>query len=961
MFSRRFHTVTVLVSLISLLLPAAVVDGRSVLGVDLGSTYMKVALVRSGSPLEIVTNLHSKRKTEQMILFDQQQRFYGADANGLLQRKAQFTPTSMTEMLGRDLSHPNVQAMIDRHFPVQPTYNETRKGLSVEVPKAGTFTPEELVAMVLQHAVEISVAYAKEAGSDIPPPSDIVMTVPAYATQIERKAILDAAELAGLNVLTLIDETTAAALHYAMDKNFEEEKIFLYYNMGATSLQVSIVKLFQYELKSGLGKPKPVPALQVLAKTWDNTLGGLAWDQALVDHMVEEFNKSWQKASGDDSKDIRTVQRPMTKMRIAANKAKHVLSANTEYPINMDSLHDGVSLNMRVTREDFEKMTAPLLERAAKPVADALAAAELTISDLTGVELLGGGMRVPSVQAKLKEVLDPVVLGLHMNADESMALGAAFGGANVSTAFRVRPVGMVDITPFSQQISLSNLPAGEAEEEGKSGGWFQSSKKKEEETKDDDEQEEEEWNKKATLFKANSKVGVKKTIAFTHDKDVHCALDYSEADRHVEGQSMALERYEIGGVADFTKEIAEKGLEGKPKISLQFELSPSGITSLIKAEASIEETYTVEEEVEVDDDEDDEDANSTESATEESKDSEETAETEAEEKSEDKDEDASGDSENKTSDGEATKEDDKKTEEKPKKKKKVMVEKEKKRLHKRSLKVSTYYESDVQPHWADLLDESKAKLLEMDEKDKERVMLEESKNRVESYMFMVKNKLIDDEEEIATVSTEEQREECRKLAVDTEEWLEDDGYSADFPTMEDKYAELSAPFEKILLRLKEKTARPDMIEKVEKVLTKAEELLKKWETTMPQVTEEERGEVTEKIEGARTAIKELEEAQAAKEPHEDPAYMSAELVSKVTPVEKLMQRLSKKPKPKPQKKANETKSDNATDTNSTDSNATAEETTESSTDEESTADESDDSAKADEDADDADEESDDEL
>ena len=248
------------------------------------------------------------------------------------------------------------------------------------------------------------------------------------------KTLMDAAHLAGLNVLTLIDETTAAALYYAMDKTFEEEQIFLFYNLGAASLQVSIVKFFQYELKSGPGKPKPVPALQVLAKTWDATLGSLAWDNVLVEQFADEFNKAWHKATGDDTKDVRSVQRPMTILRLAASKAKEVLSANTEYLVQMNPLHDNVSLHLKVTRSEFEKVAESLLEGVVQPVVDALALADLTVANLTGVELLGGGMRVPSVQAKLAQALAPVELGFHMNADESMALGAAFAGANVSTA-----------------------------------------------------------------------------------------------------------------------------------------------------------------------------------------------------------------------------------------------------------------------------------------------------------------------------------------------------------------------------------------------------------------------------------------------------------------------------------------------------------------------------------------------
>jgi len=403
---------------------------------------------------------------------------------------------------------------------------------------------------------------------------------------------------------------------------------------------------------------------------------------------------------------------------------------------------------------------------------------------------------------------------------------------------------------------------------------------------------------------------------------------------------MTLDRFEIGGVAEFAKEIAAKGLEGKPKVSLQFELSPSGITSLLKAEASIEETYLVEEEVEVDDDEEDA-ANATGADSEDVADKDEKKTEDVADTDERKTEDVADTDEKKTDETDkanetedASAEEDPKNETKnetvvqvedlpKKKKKKITVEKEKKRLHKRTLKVSPYYESKVQPHWDELMAQSKAKLAEMDESDKKRIMLEESKNSVESYMYKVKNKLIDDEEELSTVSTEEQREECRKLSSDTELWLEDDGYSADYATMEDKYAELTAPFEKILLRLREKTARATMVAKLEEALKKTEELLVKWETTKPQVNEEEREKVTEKIATARAFIKEKEEAQAAKESHEDPAYLSADLVEKVTPVEALMQRLSKKPKPKPPKKElNETKSENATETNATDTSST---------------------------------------
>jgi hypoxia up-regulated 1 len=240
-------------------------------------------------------------------------------------------------------------------------------------------------------------------------------------------------------------------------------------------------------------------------------------------------------------------------------------------------------------------------------------------------------------------------------------------------------------------------------------------------------------------------------------------------------------------------------------------------------------------------------------------------------------------------------------------------------VHRRPLKLAVYHEGPVQPHSPELLQASKDKLLDMALRDKERIMLEESRNRLESYIYRVKNKLEDDADQLAKVSTEEQREECRKLAASAQEWMEEEGYGADFATMEDKYAELSVPFEKILLRLSELTARPAAVEALQKRLTEIEQLMEKWSTERPQVTEEERTGVLEKVEGVRKWISEQEEAQAAKKAHEDPAFLSSSVPIQTKAIEALVVRLSKKPKLKPAK--NETKADaNSTGTG----NATAE-------------------------------------
>lgn len=397
--------------------------------------------------------------------------------------------------------------MTDRHYPLTPKFNETRNGLYVMVDGKESYTPEELIAMVMTHAEEMTIAYGKEKGTELTSVQDCVLTVPSFATQAERQAYLDAAKLADFKVLGLIDENTAAALNFGMDKLYDEPQIYLFYNLGGSSLQVSVVKYDTYEVPESKysKKTKKVGSIEVLGKAWDSTLGGQAFDNRLVEYMADHFNREWQKARGH-KKDVRDIPRAMTKIRLQANKVKHVLSANSEIPVHMDSLHDDMALSMHLTRAQFEELCDDLMERAVVPVHDAIKMANMTLDDITAIELIGGAMRVPKVQADLSAALGDKELGLHINSDESMALGASFFGANISTAFRVRHVGLTDINPFPVKVSLNDLEEVEPPEG------------------------EDVWSKEATIFKASGKLGVKKTIAFTHDSDVHCALDYAEAD-----------------------------------------------------------------------------------------------------------------------------------------------------------------------------------------------------------------------------------------------------------------------------------------------------------------------------------------------------------------------------------------------------------------------------------------------
>ena len=391
-------------------------------------------------------------------------------------------------------------------------------------------------------------------------------------------------------MLDLVDETTAAALHYGLDRVDVDPQLALFYNMGAGSLQVSIVKYYSYDYKeTKYGASKTVGSLEVLGKGWDATLGGAAFDARLVDFMADEFNKLIDKPDYD----VRQYPRPMAKLRVQAIKAKQVLSANTEIGIHIDALHNDVTYKSKLTRAQFDNMCADLLERSIEPIRTALRTANVTLSQIDFVELIGGGMRVPAVQRRLTEFFtDKLELGLHLNSDESMALGAAFHGANVSTAFKVRRVGLTDVNPFPVQVELTDLPFEEDEEKkGMFGGLFAKKKKDGDIQEEEEETKEEEWFKRATLFPEFGRLGTKKTLAFTHDRDVHCAVDYVQDEEgqtnHLpEGTYTQISRYNVTGISKFAKEMAN--LDKKPKITLQFEMSSSGISGLVKAEATVE-------------------------------------------------------------------------------------------------------------------------------------------------------------------------------------------------------------------------------------------------------------------------------------------------------------------------------------------------------------------------------------
>merc|ERR1711988_1363224 len=425
-------------------------------------------------------------------------------------------------------------------------------------------------------------------------------------------------------------------------------------------------------------------------------------------------------------------------------------------------------------------------------------------------------------------------------------LGAAFRAANISTAFRVRKVGVQDISVFGVSLKLETLPS---KSEGFFGGLFGG--------KDDKKSEGgEEWSKQTAIYPRLSAVPSKaKTVAFNYDKDILCKIEYDEDSKLPEGTSKLLAVYNVTGVAEFAKETESKGL-GQPKVHLSFTLDSSGVVSLNKAEATVElppEEPTAEEKTAAKEEED--------AAQEESVSGEGEKSTDANADKSGTDQKANTDADADTKDGENStdstdsNETDSKTKKKDKKKEKKEKKKkvEKKDTHlRRTLTIEDNPTLISPPAWStDELAESRDKLAALDYEDRQRKAKEAALNELEGYVYKVKNRLMDDEAELSKVSTEEQRTSLSELASATSEWIDDEaGQDTDLTIYKEKLTDIRTPAEAMFKRYSELTDRSAAILKAREQLIGVKTTVGKWTETMPQVTEEEKSKLLDLVEKA---------------------------------------------------------------------------------------------------------------
>ncbi|PLN75087.1 Hsp70 chaperone Hsp88 [Aspergillus taichungensis] len=398
----------------------------SVVGIDFGAQSTKIGVARNKG-IDIITNEVSNRSTPTLVGFNARSRAIGEAAKTQETSNLKNTVGNLKRLIGRSFNDPDVQ--------LEQEYNTCRlcdvngqAGVEVSyLGKKETFNATQLVAMYLTKIRDITSKELKL------PVSDVTISVPAWFTDVQRRAMLDAGEIAGLKVLRLVNDTTATALGYGITKldlpgPEEKPRRVMFVDIGHSDYTASVVEFRKGELN-------------VKSTAYDRHFGGRNFDRALTEHFANEFKTQFKI-------DVRTNPKAWARTLAAAEKMKKVLSANPAAPMSIESLMDDVDVRAIVKREELEVMVQPLLERVTVPIEQALAEAKLKPEDIDFVEMVGGCTRVPAIKDAISKFFGNKTLSFTLNQDEAIARGAAFSCAILSPVFRVRDFAVHDIVNY---------------------------------------------------------------------------------------------------------------------------------------------------------------------------------------------------------------------------------------------------------------------------------------------------------------------------------------------------------------------------------------------------------------------------------------------------------------------------------------------------------------------------------
>ncbi|GAB1866073.1 Hypoxia up-regulated protein 1 [Camponotus japonicus] len=732
----------------------------AVMSIDLGSEWMKVAIVSPGVPMEIALNKESKRKTPAVIAFRDGERSFGEDAQVVGVRFPQNTFSYILDLLGKPIDNPIVQ-LYQKRFPY---YNiiadDERKTIAFRLNENTTYTPEELLAQILHKGKEMAETSAQQKINEA------VITVPGFFNQAERRALIQAAELAGLKVLQLINDYTAVALNYGVFGRTEindSAHYILFYDMGASSTTATVVSYQNMKTKER-GFVETNPYVNVLGVGYDRTLGGLEVQIRLQNYLAKEFD-----VLKKTSKSVFTSPRAMAKLFKEAGRVKTVLSANADHFAQIEGLIDDIDFRMQVTREKLEEISADLFERITNPVKIALETSALTMDVISHVVLVGAATRMPKVQETLSQYVK-TELSKNINTDEAAALGAAYKAADLSQGFKVKKFITKDAILFPIQIMLNRDIGNNKVRQ-----------------------------MKRTLFGKMNPFPQKKIITFNkYTQDFDFDVSYSELDYLPPTEVMSIGDLKIStillsGVSEALEKHAKEGAESK-KIKALFNMDESGILNLLNVELVSEKSSTVDKE---------------EGGSHDQEPSEKTEETPKEDIKPVHEEPES--SEPKESEEKEKKKNDTKVDENKASNKTEKADQEKKStiiqikepINSNEIKLGSQILSGKK------LTESREKIHRLNVHDSEKTRRETALNNLESYVIDAQQKL--DSEEYSAAATNEEAEQIREACAEISEWLYEDGFTATAEVYEEKLIKLQKLTNDVYERVSEHRDRPEVL------------------------------------------------------------------------------------------------------------------------------------------------------